>query len=177
MVRTFALHQSLNLEERNFFWGISDSAYVSENTRELNWGRKKFSTKTENGRYLNVNVQWESTSDWRRIILGYNALSCNFCDCDFGCWGNIISPLLRWKFVLRPSAKTQGSNERLHGEVVALRVCDFRNSQGSVRSFHVLKLIYNSQFSSILLWTDTRQVQGFKDFEIIWSYIFLKTKT
>ena len=66
-----------------------------------------------------MNVQWESASDWRRIILGYNAFSGNFCDCDAGCWGNIISSLLRWKFVLRPSAKTQGSNERLHGEVVA----------------------------------------------------------
>ena len=71
---------------------------------------------------------------WRRIILGFNALSGNFCDCGVGCWGNIISSLLRWKFVLRPSAKTQGSTERLHGEVVASsltspKVCDFSYSQ------------------------------------------------
>ena len=77
-----------------------------------------------------MNVQWESASDWQRIILhGYNALSCNFGDCDFGCWGNTISPLLRWKFVLRASTKTQGSNERLYGEIVAPWVRDFRYSQ------------------------------------------------
>ena len=51
--------------------------------------------------------------------MGCNAFFGNFCDCDVSCWDNIISSLLRWKFVLRPSAKTQGSNERLHGEVVA----------------------------------------------------------
>lgn len=44
-MRIFAGHQ--NPDERNFFWVINDSAFVSENTRELNRGCKKFSTKTE----------------------------------------------------------------------------------------------------------------------------------
>lgn len=100
----------------------SMTALSSPRTRE-SWieAAKNSAQKLKNGRYLNASVQWEATSDCRRLLL-YNALSCNFCDCDIGCWGDIISPLLRWKFVLRPSAKTQGSNERLHDEVVAPRV-------------------------------------------------------
>ena len=88
--------------------------------------------------------------------------------------------------MLRPSAKTQGSNERLHGEVVASSLTsprlqlESRAREVKTKVYKVSmisKLIYNSQlFSPILLRTETHQAQGFTDFETRWSYIPLKTK-
>ena len=54
------------------------------------------------------------------LLFGNDALRCHSCDCTPGSWGNIISSLLRWKFVLRSPREAQIPNGWLHQVILGL---------------------------------------------------------